>query len=174
MKTSWLSPRLLFVSSLIGTAVIFRLMPHWPNFTPIAAIALFSGAAMPRKAFAFLIPIIAMIISDAVIGFHQYMWAVYASLIITVTIGFMLQKNIKIPFIGIAAISSTLLFFIVTNLAVWAGSPFYAQDITGLITCYTAGLPFLLNSLLGDLFYTSILFGIFYFAQQKMPVLVKC
>src|SRR5437762_2688679 len=45
------------------------------------------------------------------------------------------------------------------NLAVWASSGMYAADLDGLVHCYVAALPFLRNTVLGDMFWTALLFG---------------
>ncbi len=177
------TPRIIFIVSLIIVAAAMRLVPHWPNFTPIAAIALFSGAALNRKWLAFLIPIAAMLISDVIIGFHNYIAAVYISFAITVLMGFSISKNMKAYKIGLTSFASSLLFFIITNFAVWYSSPFYPQSVTGLMECYAAGLPFfndgslglsfLMNGIIGDLFYNGIFFGVLYLASLKFPVLAR-
>jgi len=150
-----------------------RLIPHWPNFTPIAAMALFGGAYFERKYLAFIIPLAALFISDLLLGLHGYLISVYLSFIIIAGIGLLLRNRIKIGSVLLATLVSSLLFFVVTNFAVWIGSPFYPQNLTGLIECYAAGLPFLNNGVLGDLFYNTIFFGSFYLAQLRFPVLAK-
>lgn len=178
-----ITPRIVFIASTIIIAAAMRLVPHWPNFTPIAAIALFGGATLNRKWLAFLIPISAMLISDVIIGFHNYVAAVYISFAITVFMGMNISRSMKAYKIGLTSVASSLLFFIITNFAVWYGSPFYPQSISGLMECYAAGLPFfnngslgisfLMNGLVGDLFYNGILFGALYLASLKFPVLAR-
>lgn len=181
-KTST-TPRIIFIASLILMAAAMRLVPHWPNFTPIAAIALFGGAALNRKWLAFLLPLAAMLISDVIIGFHSYIAAVYISFAITVLMGMSISKSMKAYKIGLTSVASSMIFFIITNFAVWLGSPFYPQSLSGLMTCYAAGLPFfndgslglsfLMNGVIGDLFYNGIFFGALYFASLKFPVLTR-
>jgi hypothetical protein len=183
MDKKSITPRIIFIASLIIVAAAMRLVPHWPNFTPIAAIALFGGAALSRKWLAFLIPVAAMFFSDLLLGFHGYMAAVYVSFVITVLMGMSLSKSPKAYKIGLTSIASSLLFFIITNFAVWYGSPFYAQNLAGLMGCYAAGLPFfndgslgvsfLMNGMIGDLFYNGIFFGAMYFASLRFPVLAR-
>ena len=175
------TPRFIFVLVVIVSAAAMRLIPHWPNFTPIAAMALFGGVYMSRKALAFVIPLVAMFISDLILGLHSSMIAVYAAFSITVGIGMLLAKNPKVLNIAAASITSTVIFFLITNFAAWLSSPeLYPQTFSGLIAAYVAGLAFLndgngisffLNSLLGDLFYTTVFFGVFYLARLKFPVL---
>jgi hypothetical protein len=183
MNSKLFTPRFILVCSVILIAAAMRLAPHWPNFTPIAAIALFGGAYLGKKYLAFIVPMLAMLVSDLIIGFHGYMIAVYFSFAITVALGILISKNVKFHSVLLASIGSSALFFIITNFAVWAGSPFYSQDISGLMTCYAAALPFfkstefgisfLYNGLLGDIFYNTLLFGSFALASIKFPVLAR-
>jgi hypothetical protein len=183
MNKKIITPRLVFIISIIIIAATMRLIPHWPNFTPIAAIALFGGTKLNKKWLAFLIPISAMLLSDLIIGFHNYIIPVYLCFAITVVFGIYISKNTKTHKIIFASLISSVLFFLITNFAVWLGSPFYTQDFNGLMACYAAGLVFLndssfgisffMNGLLGDLFYNTIFFGAFYLASLRFPVLAK-
>ncbi|MDQ3192421.1 MAG: hypothetical protein M3Q58_12580 [Bacteroidota bacterium] len=166
------SPRFIFISILILVAALSRLLPHPPNFTPIAGIALFAGAYLSKK-FAFIIPIAAMLIADFFIGFHGTMWAVYLCIILIAIIGMGLASRVKLINVIGSALASSVLFFIVTNFAVWLGSTYYTQDFSGLIFCYTSAIPFFNYTLAGDLFYSGVLFGGFYLATLKFPELVK-
>ena len=150
-----------------------RLVPHWPNFTPIAAIALFGGAYINRKDLAILIPLVALFLSDLILGLHAFLIPVYASFALTVGLGMLLRKKISGPTVILASLVSSLLFFVITNFAVWAIGLNYAKDFSGLVQCYTMALPFFLNGTVGDLFYTGILFGGFAFAQQRFPELLR-
>lgn len=173
MKNNFLTSKSIFISAAILLAALSRLIPHVPNFTPLAAMALFGGALLNDKKVAFIIPIAAMIISDAIIGFHQHMWGVYISFILILIMGLKLGNNIKTgPIIGYSLLGS-LIFFITTNFAVWLPGNFYPLSLSGLIECYVAAIPFFGNSLLGDLFYNTVLFGGFFLAKQAIPSLVK-
>ena len=88
-------------------------------------------------------------LSDLIIGFHKYMLAVYFTFSISVLLGFIVRRNIKILSVFSASLVSSLIFFIITNFAVWYASPFYSQDISGLMRCYILGLPFLNNGVIG-------------------------
>ena len=168
-----LNPRVIFIVGVVLFGAFMRLMPHWPNFTPIAAMALFGGAYFGKKHLAFIIPLTAMLVSDLFLGFHQWMIAVYISFALVVGIGILLQHRIKVGTVLLASVSSSLLFFIITNFAMWVGSPFYPQNMVGLIECYVAALPFLNTGILGDLFYSGVFFGGFYLVQQRFPELTK-
>jgi hypothetical protein len=168
------SPRMLLIVTAILAAVFMRLLPHWPNFTPVAAIALFSGAHISRKSLAFLIPFAAMFISDIFLGFHATMIAVYAAFGITVLTGIWLGSRVKTGNIAIASIFSSVVFFILTNFGSWlTGMMPYSMDAAGLMQAYAAGVPFFNNGLLGDLFYNTILFGGFYLIGIRFPKLVR-
>lgn len=143
---------------IILLAALARIIPHIPNFTPIAALALFSGANFNKKSGIF-IAISAMLISDLILGFHSTMPYVYISFILIVLIGSLLKKYKDFSHILSASFSSSLLFFIITNFGVWASTNLYAKNFSGLIDSYIMGLPFLRNTIIGDLFYT---FGLFY------------
>lgn len=181
MKYKALTPRFFIVFSVILVAALLRLLPHWPNFTPIAAMALFAGTYFDRKQYAFAIPITAMFISDLVIGLHANMPAVYLSFAITVLVGMAIRKKVSARNIAFASIGSSVIFFLVTNFAAWLASPFYPQTILGLAECYIAGLAFFndaangisffMNDVVGTLFYSSIFYGAFYLAQMRFPVL---
>ena len=178
MKSSVLTPRFWFLSILILIAAISRLFPHIPNFTPIAAMALFGGVHFNNKLSAFLVPLGAMFFSDCIIelstgwGFHNTIVYVYISIILISVIGMYAKRNITVPTILISSIVSSVLFFIITNFGYWAENAFQ-QGATGLATTYAMGLPFFAPTLIGDLFFNGILFGSFYLAQRRLPALIK-
>ena len=165
--------RLITLTSIILAAALFRLVPHWPNFTPIAALALFGAATFERKWLGLVAPLAAMLLSDALIGFHSSMAAVYVSFGFTWLLGVWSLKKLTAGRIAAASITASILFFLITNFAVWYGSTHYPQTMPGLITCYIAGLAFyngtsfFLNGLAGDLFYSTILFGGYYLLQLR-------
>ncbi|MBS4012237.1 MAG: hypothetical protein KGZ97_00560 [Bacteroidetes bacterium] len=164
------TPKVMLVAGIILFAAIMRLIPHYPNFTPIAAIALFGGAHLGKKWLSFLIPIVALFISDLILGFHGFMIPVYASFIVVVLFGNYLRNNIKVHTVGVASIAASTLFFIITNFAVWIATPYYPANFSGLVACYAAAIPFFHTGILGDLFYSTVFFGGFYLVQQYVTV----
>lgn len=178
MKSKLLTPRFIFITSAILIAAVSRLFPHIPNFTPLAAMALFGGVYLSDKRLAIIVPLIAMFISDAALeattgwGFHNTMIYVYIGFILTSLIGMQLRNNTSVLSVGTASILSSVLFFAITNFGVWAASGFQ-MGIAGLGTTYILGIPFFGPTLSGDLFFNAILFGSFYLAQQKFPALIK-
>jgi len=174
MKKIELSPKVYVVLIMIFAGAMMRLIPHWPNFTPIAAIALFGGTFLKRKDLAFLVPVAAMLVSDLIIGFHSTMLPVYISFIGIVGFGLLLQKKLTVVNTFSASLAASVLFYIVTNFASWtSGLMPYPMNAAGLMQSYIAGLPFLFNGILGDLFYTSVLFGAVYFATNRQAIYVK-
>ena len=165
------TPRLLVLVGIILVAAASRLIPHPPNFTPIAAIALLGGAYFNDKRLSFLIPLAAMFLSDLTIGLHSGMPVVYACFALTVCIGFWLRKRKSVACIAGAALASSVLFFVVTNFGVWALGSLYPRTVEGLAACYVAAIPFFQNTLLGNAFYTAVLFGGFALAEYRFPAL---
>ena len=161
--------RLLAILSAIVVAAALRLVPHPPNFTPVAAMALFGGAYLGRRWLAFAAPLGAMLLSDAIIGFHSYMWATYLSIVLTVLLGWAALARITVIRVGAAAVASSVLFFGLTNFSVWLGSSVYPQTMAGLAACYAAAIPFFQNTLAGDLFYGGLLFGGFALLERLVP-----
>jgi hypothetical protein len=143
---------------LIGT--ISRLVPHVPNFAPITAIALFSGVYLPKK-YAIILPLVSVLLSDLIIGFDTTtLIAVYASFILSGLIGLWIRSHKSPVNIFVGTVGASMLFFIITNLAVWLNPvSWYTKDLNGLIACYINAIPFFRNTLLGDLFYTGAFFG---------------
>lgn len=168
---SMLRPRLMLIATMIAAAAASRLVPHPPNVTSIAAIALFGGATLADRRLAFLVPLAALLASDFVLGFHNQMIAVYGSFALVVCLGLWLQQRRTAPAIAGAAIASSLLFFIVVDFGIWLTGDMYPRTLAGLMTCYTAALPFLRNQMLGDLFYTAVLFGGFALLERYFSVL---
>lgn len=171
MNWKALTPKVMVISGIVLFAALMRLVPHYPNFTPIAAIALFGGAHFGRRWLALFVPLFALFISDAILGFHGFMIPVYFAFALVVGLGTLLRNRVRISTVVGASLAGSLLFFLITNFAVWAGSPFYAQSFGGLVSCYIAAIPFYHTSLLGDLFYSGVFFGSYYFASQRFPVL---
>lgn len=161
--------RLLALLSAILTAAVLRLVPHLPNFTPIGAMALFSGAYLGRRSLAFVAPLAAMLLSDAIIGFHSGMPFVYASVGLIVLLGCLTLSRVTVLRLGGAALASSILFFAITNLGTWVVSGMYPHTWAGLLACYVAAIPFFQNTVAGDLVYSGLLFGGFALLTDAMP-----
>lgn len=130
------------------------------NFAPVTAMAIFSGALLPRW-LAVWVPLSAIVLSDLVIGFYNTIlvtWACYA--IIAIASSYALKKPSLRRGVGLT-VASSLFFFLVTNFATWVWSGMYAHTVTGLGQCFAMALPFFRGTALGDLAYTGALFGIY-------------
>ena len=163
--------RTMALLSAIALAAVMRLVPHPPNFTPVGAMALFSGAYFGRRALAFVAPIGALVLSDLVLGFYHGMATVYLATASIVLVGWFALNRVSPVRVGLAALASSTLFFIITNLGMWLFSGFYPRTLAGLETCYVAAIPFFQNTIAGDLFYAALLFGGFRIAETVAPKL---
>ncbi len=167
-----MNSRLITLSLIIFAIAMFRLLPHPPNVSPVAAMALFGGAYFSDKRVAFLVPFLALLLSDLLLGLHDTMVYVYAGFALTVVIGFWISKNLNISRIALAAVGSSVLFFMITNFGAWFTSGLYPMTIDGLMQAYVAAIPFFQNSLLGNLVFTALLFGGYAALQRNVPALV--
>lgn len=167
-----MNARILTLLAAILAAAALRLVPHPPNFTPIGAMALFSGAYLGRRgAVALVAPLGALFLSDLVLGFYRGMPTVYFSVALIVVIGWMALRRVSPIRVGGAAIASSVLFFVLTNFGMWLSSGFYPRTLAGLEACYIAAIPFFQNTVAGDLFYATILFGGFALLERTVPAL---
>lgn len=152
-----LSPLVLPIG-LVALAALARLIPHAPNLAPIAAIALLSGT-MYKFPKSLVLPLATMAISDVFIGFSPWpiTGAVYGSFAVATILGTFLRKRgfWKVP---AAALASSLLFYVITNFVVWLTSGMYQPTFSGLVYCYVNALPFLKNTITGDIIYSVVLF----------------
>ncbi len=164
--------RILVLLSAIAAAAALRLVPHPPNFTPVGAMALFSGAYLGRRGLiAFAAPLGALLLSDAFLGFYAGMVVNYLAVALIVVLGSMALRRVAPMRLLGTALAASLLFFAVSNFGTWATSGMYPLTATGLAACYVAGIPFFQNTLAGDLFYSALLFGGFALLVWVMPLL---
>ncbi len=167
------------LSIIILLAAFTRIMPHPPNFSPMAAIGLFGAAHFAKKWQAFFIPLIGIWVSDLVINNYVYsssssnfVWFYsgfywqYMSYILIIFAGlFIFNRGISLTKTFGGMISSSGIFFFVSNFGVWAGGIMYPKNFGGLITCYAAGVPFIHNTIISDVLFTTVLFGTYYLLQ---------
>jgi hypothetical protein len=152
---------IMLVVFLVALDVAARLLPHMPNVAPVAASALFAGIMLRHKALAPLVPLLALAISDAVIGFDGWRLTLvtYAASTIPALLPMLSSRVRKPGMFAPAMVACSLMFFAVTNLAVWAFSGMYPVTFDGLVACYVAALPFLQRTIVGDLMWAVALFG---------------
>jgi hypothetical protein len=176
------APGPLVLAALIFVAALSRLLPHLPNFSPVEAIALFGGAYFASRAWALAVPLIALLVSDLVMGavigasYAGYIggisfWSVYACIALSTLLGFGLRGKVGGARVLGYSLVGSVLFFIVTNFGAWLGSPIYPQSGAGLVAAYAAGIPFFQWTVLGTLAYAAILFGGFALLRRRLPAL---
>jgi hypothetical protein len=163
--------RTLLALGLIVLAAALRIAPHPWNFTPVGAMALFAGAMLRDRRLAFLFPLLALFAGDVFVGFHRLMFVVYASFLVNVVIGLWLRDRGTIARISLATLLGAIQFFLVTNFAVWQFLSGFPHTASGLLACYIAGIPFFWNTLAGDAFYATLLFGGYALAERFVPAL---
>ena len=176
-------PRAWFLVALILGAAASRLVPHPLNFAPITALALFGAASFRGRWAAVLAPIAALLFSDCLLqltynwgwqpnwGFYRGQWVIYGCLLLTTSIGFLLRGRRTVGNIAAATLAGSILFFVVTNFAIWANGSgvTYPKTAAGLLLCYEMAIPFFRNTLLGDACYSTILFGSLALAEATIP-----
>jgi len=150
---------------LAGTAA--RLIPHAPNFSPIASLALFGGAAFASKRAALLVPLVGMFLSDLVLGFSAITPVVYGSFALITCLGFWVRRRQTVWRLAGASLAAAVLFIVVTDFGVWALGSWYPKSLPGLVECYIAAIPFFRNTLLSNLFYSAVLFGGLKLAEKR-------
>lgn len=168
--------KFFLATSLIVIAAIYRLLPHPPNATPVGAMALVGGLYIGRKYLAFILPLLALFLSDLVINntisrsflseqtglviFSDYMIPVYFSFILIVGIGFILSKQSAFQKILFGTLLSSVSFFIITNFGVWLSSTGYPKNFSGLMMCYEMAIPFFRNTLLSNAIFVTLFVSI--------------
>jgi len=162
--------RTLLALALIVLAAALRIAPHPWNFTPVGAMALFSGALLKNRRLAFFFPLLALFLGDVFIGFHKLIPIVYASFLVNVAIGLWLRDRRSIIRISLATLLGAIQFFLATNFAVWQLLGSFPHTISGLLACYAAGLPFFWNTLAGDAAYAFLFFGGYALTERLFPV----
>lgn len=161
-------------------AILLRILPHPWNAAPIGAMFLFSGATFNRRLDSLLVPLAALMVSDYAVvhvlyggryaWFTPYTWAGF---LLVGLIGWALRNRISVPSVALASLSGSVVFFLVTNFGVWTGGKMYPLTLTGLAACYTAGIPFFRNELIGDLIYAAIMFGSYAAIQHRRTAMLK-
>lgn len=169
---------------LIIIAVSSRLLPHWHNFTAVGAVGLFGAFYFRKQVWAFLVPLMALWISDLVLNnwvysaynpefvwFTQYMIFVYIGMLALIITGQTLLCKFTGSRVLTASILASLIFFLISNFGSFLFDPIYPKDISGLSAAYLAGIPFFWNTLIANVIYSLILFGLFYWASLRFPSL---
>jgi hypothetical protein len=172
---------------LVIIAALYRIIPGRLNgFAPQWAMAIFAGAVIKDKKWAFIVPVLSMFISDLLFqvlyiggisnmkGFYEGQWQNYLLFAGLVFVGIAIKK-LNFLQIGLASLAAPTLYFLVSNFLVWAGNGSARgldrpRTFNGLLLCYTDGIPFYLVSILATLVFSAILFGTYIFNRNYRAV----
>ena len=151
---------------LILILSLSRLIPHPSNFTPMLAVAVFSGFYFRNFLLGVLIVIFSMFLGDLYLGFHETMFFTYISLAVAVVFG-LLIKRLKFTEILFSSLASSVCFFIITNFGAWLTLAMYEKNFSGLLQSYVMAIPFFHNTLISTFLYLIVLKLIFDLAIKK-------
>ena len=158
----------MWIVLLVALGTVGRLVAHWPNFTPMAAVALFAGLLF-RGWLAWTIPLVALFVSDAILGFYDVgsMAFVYLGMLLATALGRAISgPQPSLLAIGGMSLGAAVVFFIVSNLGVWLYGALYPMTLEGLIACYLAAIPFFKYMLAGTVLWTAVLIGIHFLLER--------
>lgn len=177
---------LLVFALLIIVSALYRVWDGRPmGFAPQIAMALFAGSVIKNKKWAFLFPVLSMLISDALYqilylqgltsikGFYGGQWENYLLIASVTIIGYFIHEN-KFRQIGIGAVAGSVIYFIVSNFLVWISGGLeinnlpYQRSIDGLVICFTVALPFFKWSLLSTLIFSGLFFGTYSLLHNRI------
>ena len=172
--------KLLLIILFIAVIFFGRVLPHPYNFTPLIAVTLLSSFAISNRMLALVVPLMGFWLSDLFMNnvvyagyysnftiFNSGMIWTYGAILLVGLMGSSFINKISSGKVVLASLSGSTIFYIISNFGVWALSPMYAKSVTGLIQCYTLALPFYGTSLIGDLLYSSLLFGAYQLVFSK-------
>ena len=129
-----------------------RFIPHPPNFTSLIALSFYVPLFLGKRFIPVLL--VCFIITDIFIGFHETVFFTWGSVIFISLFSYLFQKNIYTRIIGV--LSSSLVFYIISNFGVWSlGS--YGYSLDGLLICYIAAIPFYTNTLISTILYSALI-----------------
>lgn len=193
MSTPKINPRFALLAVLMLAVAAMRIpnaaqLTPWANFTPIGAMGLFGGAYFTKSWKAIAFPILTLLISDLVIntvvfrGKYGIMYSgwyiIYGIFVLIVFFGKWILKNASLKNVVGASLIAALSHWLIADFTVWIGGGTdlrtmlpLAKNLTGLLQCYVQGFPFMKNFLMGNLFYSGVLFGSFQLAQWRYPIL---
>ncbi|WP_395766783.1 DUF6580 family putative transport protein [Aquirufa sp.] len=176
-----------FLALAVASRFLILLNPSWANFSPVSSMALFAGAYALNRSQAIIWSIVPIWISNLILNnlvypqyFDGFSWGIdiiHLSLFALIALMGSRISNLS-TFMG-ANVMSVIGFFLLSNFAVWAGDAIgygfhvgnavvYSKDITGLLSCYAAALPFLKNAIISQFFFSAVFFGGFELVKNKV------
>ena len=155
MFRNYLLKNFIVFISCVGIVLLFRLVPHTPNFTPVIALSLYLPFIFGIWSIPFCI--LGFAITDYFIGFHSLMFWTWGALAFTGYTSKFCNKiysRIVLSFIG------AITFFVISNFGVWISGTLYEISVQGLLNCYIMAIPFFTNTLLSTIFF-AVIFELF-------------
>lgn len=190
MSVKKINPRfalLLIFMIVVGVLRVINAaeFTKWSNFTPVGAMALFGGTYFNQRWKAFVFPLLTLFLGDLIIhtviynGNYAGTPLIYFSFALIVLIGIIFIRKVTVRSITVSSIVSTLTFWLIADFSVWMGGGIdirtqqvFSSDLAGLLQCYLQGFPYIVNFLLGTLFYCAVMFGSFEWIQKRFPELL--
>jgi hypothetical protein len=179
-------PMIIIAAGLILLAALSRLLPHPPNFAPIASLGIFGGAVVANKKYAFILPLGALLLSDILFelftdtkGFYDISQTFVYGAVILITFLATKIKKVNTVNILLACLWSGAIFFLLSNFGVWLNGALYPKTFAGLMQCYYAAIPFykpelfgnfILNIFMSNIFFSAVLFGTYALLRKAMQV----
>lgn len=174
------NPRTITLITMILAAAATRVLPHPWNFTAVGAMCLFGGATFQRRSLAFIVPLLALFVSDLVIAFTTYDGDLasmtmfkYSLFGLTVLMGMAIRERANLTNVLGMSLAASVMFFLLSNGHYWYTATLYPHTPEGLLTCYIAAIPFAQNMLYANVFYSVVLFGGLHLLQQRWPALAN-
>lgn len=162
-----ISKTTILAISLVVIGVALRVLPHTANIAPVGAIALFAGAILSFRT-ALWLPLVIMVLSDLVIGLHPTVAFTWGGFVLVAMYGSLFRNKSNLLRVPLGALGASLIFFAVSNFGVWMEGKLYPATWQGLADCYAMALPFLRNSLIADLGFSAVFFGLYAFVKPAL------
>ena len=150
---------------LILFGFLMRLIPHAPNMVPVAAIAIFAGAYLNKKIVPW-VPLAIMVASDLIIGLHDVVLYTWGAFILIGFMGMWLKTRRTPGNVFAMTVFSSLVFFVITNFGVFIA--WYPHTVQGFINCYVMALPFLRNTMIGNILFVFVVFSLYELARKMV------
>lgn len=146
----------MFATLLVIIAIASRLLPHTSQFTALLAVSLFAGIYLSRRQ-ALLVPVIVMVVTDIILGFHDTMFFTWGSILLISWLGTWVKTRKSLPMVFGGSVASAVIFFIITNFGAWL--MMYPHTWAGISECYTLAIPFFRSTFVSTIAYSVVLYA---------------